>query len=154
VCKPVLRTAQVDGPGGVDNAFGQSVLPVFDWFLNPQTWAACLFQPSTCVPPPMTQWLDDVDNAAIAAGAFTLQIQTTGLDVTKDQTATNLAAQIFTSGAAASPPKFDTSTDWPVLSDSLLAPQSIANGAKARFASAYVVGGTFVAGTNEHVTVP
>jgi len=138
------KTNQVDGIGGRDNAFGSTVMQVFE-SLNDLLW------PPDAGPPYLLEY--EV-RQGIAQGKFTLQIQIAGLSDDPAQTAVGLAAQVFTSDAFTGMPAFDQTTDWPVQPESLVDSTSIANGARARFASAYVTNGTFVAGTHESVTVP
>ena len=122
------KTNQTDGTNGVDNSWGETLLPIV------QT-AASLPQPSQNV------------SDTIAAGGFTLQIQVTGLSTDPKQTATGLTAQIFSSGQYDNgTPAFDSSTDWPVLSTSVKDGQTIGSGAVAHFDSAYITSGTFVSG--------
>jgi hypothetical protein len=122
------KTNQVDGNGGIDNAWGATLLPIL------QT-AAALPTPSL------------VASQAIDTGGWTMQLQVTGLSDDPKQSATGLTAQIFSSGQYDNgTPTFDSATDWPVLSTSVNDGQTIASGAIARFDGAYVTGGTFVSG--------
>ena len=121
------KTNQTDGTNGVDNSWGETLLPILET-------AAGLPNPSQTV----TQ--------TIASGAFTFQIQVTGLSNDPKQTANGLTAQIFLSGPYNGTPAFDSSTDWPVLSTSLKDGATIAGGALAHFDAAYVSNGTFVSG--------
>ena len=119
---------QADGTNGIDNSFGQVILPII------QT-AASLPTPS------------DTISSAIDSGSFTIQIQVTGLDDTATQTATGLTGQLFASGAYDNgTPAFDSTTDWPVTGLLLNDPTNIASGSKIKFTDAYVSNGTFVSG--------
>ncbi|HEY1956249.1 MAG TPA: hypothetical protein VGH28_11565 [Polyangiaceae bacterium] len=122
------KTNQTDGTNGVDNSWGETLLPLI------QT-AASLPNPSQSV------------SQTIAAGAFTVQVQVTGLSDDPNQTANGLKAQIFLSGQyGPGTPSFDSSTSWPVLPSSLQDGQTIESGAIAHFDDAYVENGTFVSG--------
>jgi hypothetical protein len=127
------------------------VVPILTTFLNPIS--VCV---GTCVDAGKVQLLSNVETQDVQAGKFTLQIQVDGLSDDTGQDATGLTAQIFTSDAfdGTSPPAFDSTTDWPVQTESLVDPTNIAGGTIARFQNAYVTHGTFVAGTLENVTVP
>lgn len=119
-------TNQVDGDGGVDNAFGALILPII--------------QVGTSIQIPS-------DNATklIASGAWTLQIEVRGLSGDANQTATGLEVQMFTSGPFGATPSFDSTTDWPVLPSSLTDGQTLASGARVTFATSYVTNGVVVA---------
>ncbi len=136
---------QDDGIGGRDNAFGSFILPILQSVVGP---------PSCGLLGPCNDVLSNDETQAIAQGKFTLQIQVVGLSDDPNQTASGLTAQVFSSDALGSTPAFDPTTDWPVQAESLVDSTSIAGGALARFTSAYVTNGTFVAGTRESVTVP
>ena len=129
VCTAALKTNQIDGNNGIDNSFGEVILPIVET-------AASLPTPS------------DTISQAIAKGSFTIQIQVTGLDDTPTQTATGLTGQLFASGAydGAGAPTFDPSTDWPVSGLLLNNPSDIKSGSKIKFTDAYVSKGTFVSG--------
>jgi hypothetical protein len=130
------KSNQADGEEGIDDAFGAIVTPVLQSALADPTPSATL-------------------TSAIEAGRFTLQIQVTGLDQTPTQTCHGLQAQTFTSDAYdGGTPAFDTTTDWPVMSEALQNGSDISSGAKASFGNAYIVNGTFVAGSTGGVTVP
>jgi hypothetical protein len=128
VCTAAVKTNQIDGNNGIDNAFGSVILPII------QT-AASLQTPS------------DTISQAIDSGSFTIQIQVTGLDDTPTQTATGLSGQLFASGKydGAGAPAFDSTTDWPV-EPSLLANPTDVTKSQIVFTDSYVVNGTFVSG--------
>lgn len=142
---------RVDGVEGRDNSFGDTVLPIVETMRGP----ICVF---SCADAGPLRSLTNDESAAIDQGGFTLQIQVTGLSDDPAQTASGLTAQVFTSGAfdvsGVAFPAFDPMTSWPVQPESLNDAGSIASGAIATFQQAYVSKGTFVAGTNELVTVP
>ena len=127
VCTAAVKTNQIDGNNGIDNAFGSVILPII------QT-AASLQTPS------------DTISQAIAGGSFTIQIQVKGLDDTAAQTATGLTGQLFASGAYGGTPAFDATTDWPVTGLLLNNPNDINSGSKITFSDSYIVNGTFVSG--------
>ena len=127
---------QLDGENGIDNAWGATLLPIFQ--------AAFDF-------PKLSADVSDT----IDSGSWTLQIQVTGLTSDPHQSALGLGAQVFVSGPSSSPPTFDSSTDWPVLPSSLSDGQSIAGGAKVQFSQVYVTDGTVVAkGASQPIVMP
>jgi hypothetical protein len=138
------RSNQADGIGGRDNAFGSVIVPIVQTARGP----ICIFDCPDAGPPIPS--LSQSETAVIDNGGFTLQFSVAGLTDDPDQTALSLTADVFASDALGAVPAFDSSTDWPVL------PESVApdGGALAHFGGAYVVHGTFVAGLNDHVTVP
>ena len=96
---------QADGTGGIDNAFGFVLLPIFET-------AASLPTPSATT------------TNTIKSGAYTLQIQVDGL-VPGSGPATGLTVRAFRSGRFGKTPSFDASTDWPVLASSLTDPSDL-----------------------------
>jgi hypothetical protein len=123
------KFVQVDGTNGIDNSFGANIMPII------QT-AASLPTPS----------IDETK--LIDQGAFTLQIQVTGLSDDPQQDALGVTSQVFVSGDYGSTPAFDSTTDWPVLSTSVQDGKTIASGSTVQFKSSYVSGGTFVSGVS------
>lgn len=122
------KTNQIDGNNGIDNAFGEVILPIIQS-------AASLPTPSSTI------------SAAIDKGDFTIQIQVTGLDDTATQNSTGLTGQLFASGAYDNgTPTFDSTTDWPVSPAILKDGKTIAGGSQVQFSSAYITNGTFVSG--------
>ncbi|HEY1960208.1 MAG TPA: hypothetical protein VGH28_31580 [Polyangiaceae bacterium] len=129
------KANQADGTGGIDNAWGAVLLPILET-------AASLPTPSA------------TESAAIDSGIWTMQIQVTGLSDDPQQNALGLSSQIFLSGQYPSgTPAFDMTTDWPVLSTSVVDGQTIASGSTVKFASSYVSNGTFVSGAGPGVLV-
>jgi hypothetical protein len=128
--EPGAPTAnQVDGYNGVDNAWGETLLPIFQ---------AALSEPTPSV----------LETQAIDTGTWTVQLQVTGLSDDPKQTAPGLVAQIFTSAAYDNgTPAFDTSTDWPVLSTSVADGANVSSGSTMVFKDAFVTGGTFITQT-------
>lgn len=122
------KTNQVDGNGGIDNAWGQTLVPIL--------------QSATSDPTP-----SQTESGYIDQGLWTVQLQITGLSGDTAQSANGLTAQIFLSGQYDNgTPSFDSSTDWPVLSTSLVDHATLASGSTASYKSAYINGGTFVSG--------
>lgn len=152
VCTPTAfasQSNQVDGKNGRDDGFGKVITPILETVIQPICFFNC--QPAGLV-------LSVEASKEIAQGQFTLQLRVIGLGSATSQTATGLSAQIFTSDSfdpdGGRAPSFSTSSDWPVQAESVNDGNDAASGAKATFSAAYVVGGTFVAGTNETVAVP
>ena len=153
------RGNQNDGLGGRDNGFALNVVPMIESFVSGIQFQFCggIFGPCPDAGPAGPP-LSTRETSAIRRGLFTLQIAIIGLTGDPDQSATGLHAEIFDSDAFDAPdgglPTFDSNTDWPVLPESLANGTDIPGGALAQFSSAYVTHGTFVAGTNEHITLP
>ncbi len=123
------KTNQADGNSGIDNAWGETLVPIL--------------QSATSDPTP-----SQTESGYIDQGLWTVQIQVTGLSSDTAQSATGLTAQIFLSGQYDSgTPSFDSSTDWPVLSTSLNDKKTIASGSTATYKAAYINAGTFVSGS-------
>jgi hypothetical protein len=122
-------SVQSDGTNGIDNSWGANILPII--------------QTATSIPTPSVD-----ETMSIDQGAFTLQIQVTGLSDDPQQNALGVTSQLFVSGAYGNgSPAFDGTTDWPVLSTSVQDGTTIASGSTVQFSSSYVSGGTFVSGT-------
>jgi hypothetical protein len=136
---------QVDGNGGIDNSFGENIVPIIN---------------STA---------GDVGtslNASINKGSFTLMTYVKGFDDTagSTQTALGLSGALL-SGADytllnAGPPAWNTTTHWPVAPELLKCGASCVKGtddpiqqSKVQFPQAYVTNGTFVNGTPSDVTL-
>ena len=124
------KTTQVDGNSGIDNSFGENILPII-----------------------LTTAGSDASkkiNDSIAKGAFTVMVDTVGLaDSDPKQTATALTGALY-AGATFDPdggtkPTFTPADDWPVRPDFLVG-GDIKN-PKVKFGDAYVVNGTFVNGS-------
>ncbi len=148
------KTAQVDGNGGIDNSFGENVLPIF-------------------ITTAGSDWAERI-NASIEDGSFTDIFHVTGFDDSAGSTAsaTGLTGLLLAGGSYADAydggaPTWDTTTHWPIV-------PTIMNGcdpttgcgsgctygsaagacavnplsaATITFPSAYQAGGTFVNGT-------
>lgn len=123
------KTNQVDGNNGIDNAWGETILPILQ---------SALSQPT----PSQTETSD------IQAGVWTVQLQITGLSDDPKQTAPGIAVQIFTSGQYDNgTPAFDSTTDWPALSTSVKDGQNISSGSTMIFGDAFVENGQVVTQT-------
>ncbi|HSQ67587.1 MAG TPA: hypothetical protein VLM85_30465 [Polyangiaceae bacterium] len=134
------KLVQADGDGGIDNSFAATVMPLIVSGLSPNQGPEVI--------------VTDVETAAIQQGRFTLQIQVQGLSQDPAQTALGLRVATFASDALGSVPAFDSTTDWPVLDQSVEDGKTMASGAVVRFEDAYVTGGTLVAGMSSRLTVP
>jgi hypothetical protein len=129
------KSTQTDGNGGIDNSFGENILPIV------LTTAG--------------QDAASKINDSIQQGTFTIMIDVTGLDATdKTQTATGLSG-FLNAGGKFDPmkaPTFTTADDWPVRPE-LLSNASDPKSSTVRFPSAYVVNGTFVNGSPGKLTL-
>jgi hypothetical protein len=152
VCTPITGTpseVQVDGPNGLDNSFGENIIPLLQ---------AIDGQPSASI------------DSSIASGIFTVMFDIVGLDTTSTQTSLGLNGQVFggavfnqTPNSASATPTFTTADDWPILASSLagaqamtppgtpLVPPVVSN---VVFSGAYIVNGQFVNGGRVTVALP
>jgi hypothetical protein len=129
------KTEQVDGNSGIDNSWGSTIMPII--------------QSAASLPTPSKS-----ETAAIDSGDFTLQLQVGGLSDDPQQNAVGLSLQLFASGAYGNgTPAFDSSTNWPVLSTSVIDGQTIASGSTTQFPVSYVSNGTFVSGPSSSPVV-
>jgi len=122
---------QSDGDLGIDNAFGEIILPIIQS-------AASLNDPSATA------------SAQFQTGKSTYQISIKGLGADPKQTATGLSGGVFRSldyqGDSVVPvpfPGFGPTTDWPVRVEGLADGLTIAGGPKVAFGKADVSSGTF-----------
>jgi hypothetical protein len=135
------KDVQVDGPEGIDNSFGENILPIVTSF-------------------------NDVDmtvNTSIAAGHFTVMAYVTGLDDSNPmQTAAGLSGVLLPGADYAGlndggAPAFNMTTNWPVAPNTLkcaaagCAGQDPVTNASVSFPMAYVTNGTFVNGSPSDV---
>ena len=144
------KSYQTDGKGGIDNSFGENIIPILQTLLS---------TPTTTV------------NNAIQGGSFTIFTYVTGFDDTAGNktNATGLSG-VLLAGAKYDPdggtaPGWTTSTVWPVLPDPGLIsgcmpyPQGCPAGtdpaanAVIKFPAAFQTGGTFVNGSPSTVTL-
>jgi hypothetical protein len=136
---------QTDGPGGIDNSFGENIIPLL---------AAVASNPSATI------------NTSITEGHFTVMMDVTGLG--SATTLTGLTGAIyggtlFAQGpnAATAVPTFTTADNWPLDKTSITS--AFASGAvqtltqpvvaKNNFTGAYIVNGEFVSGAPTNVTL-
>jgi hypothetical protein len=155
------KTTQDDGNGGIDNSFGENILPIF------VTTAGADFSQEI--------------NLAVDEGRLTDTFYVTGFDDSAGNTtsATGLTAIFLAGGNYAdenngSAPAWDTTTRWPILptlmtgcsattgcgagctygSASGACPVNPVTAATIRFASAYQAGGTFVNAASPSASLP
>ncbi|MGH7282567.1 MAG: hypothetical protein ACRELY_13655, partial [Polyangiaceae bacterium] len=117
-----------DGDNGIDNSFGESILPIILNTAGADATAKI--------------------NQSITSGSFTIEIQVKGLSDDPKQTNSGLGGFLNAAGNfddGGTPPTFSTSDNWPVL-DSLLSNKSDPSSSSITFPSAYVVNGTWVNG--------
>ena len=136
------KSTQIDGNNGIDNSFGENILPII--LTTAGSDAASKI------------------NAAISGGSFTIMMDITGLQdsIAATQTATGLTGILLAGGQYAdggAPPVdsngfFLISDDWPVRPD-LLSNPSNPKSSTIQFPSAYVVNGTFVNGSPSDITL-
>ncbi len=131
------KSAQVDGPGGVDNSFGENIVPILITVAGNNA--------ATTI------------NNSIDSGSFTVIFAVNGWDDTNaTQTATGLTGVLLAGSKFTGTPTFTTADHWPI-DDTLVTPPSPGTdpiaGANIKFPSAYVVGGEFVNGSPADVTV-
>jgi hypothetical protein len=137
---------QVDGPGGVDNSFGENVIV--------GVLAGIVGNAS-----------DNIDTG-IAAGEYGVMLDITGLVPDAAQTATGLSGMLFNAvpfaqgpNAPGSVPTFTTADNWPVdprgLANAPASGTTISGPATSllTFSGAYVDDGVFVSGEPTEVTL-
>ncbi len=140
VCKPVTGgTVSADGENGIDNAFGEKIVPSLGIVPG-------FGQPSRTI----SQSLND--------GTFTIMVNVTGFDDTSTQTNTGLTGQLFAGGQfnVADPdqkPTWTGSDVWPVRGELLADGKTIAGGSKVVFNDSYISNGTWVSGGTSDVTL-
>jgi hypothetical protein len=131
------KATQQDGPGGVDNSFGENIVPIL----------------ITVAGANAAQTI----NTSIDGGSFTVIFAVTGWDDSNaSQTATGLSGVLLAGTKFSGTPTFTTADHWPI-DDSLVTPSApgtdpIKN-ANIKFNSAYVVNGEFVNGSPSTVTI-
>ncbi len=126
------KSAQADGTNGIDNSFGENILPILLPFAA---------TPSKTIS-------GDIDK-----GAFTIMFDVVGLSSDPAQTATGLTGQLFAGAKFNGMPTWSPADDWPVRPELLKDMMTIAGGSTIKFGSAYVVNGTWVNGTPADVTL-
>jgi len=137
------KTTQVDGNGGIDNSFGENILPIVITTAGSDAAARI--------------------NTSIQSGSFTVMTVINGFDDTGAKTnATGLTGVLLAGGSYAAAhdggaPSWDTNTHWPIV-PTLIAGCTPAAGcggtnpdpigaATIKFPSAYQANGTFVNGS-------
>ncbi len=133
------KSTQTDGNGGIDNSFGENILPII----------------LTTAGQDAAKKIND----SITQGHFTIMIDVTGLDdANPKQTATGLTGFLNAGGSfdqtpgGMKQPTFTTADDWAVRPELLTSPTD-AKSSKIKFPSAYVVDGTFVNGSPGNLTL-
>jgi hypothetical protein len=150
ICTPYTTSskAAVDGNNGIDNAFGESLVPTLNSLL-----------PS--IDPTAPGGLSQTVSASIESGAFTLEVDTVGLTTSATQTNTILTGQLFAGGTyGGTPPMTGTGTgayftqtdNWPVVG-TLLQGSTVSSGSKIQFSGSYVNDGVWVSGAPTDVTI-
>ena len=135
VCSPPgnNRSAKDDGTNGIDNSFGNIILPFI-------TSVAGNDAPSKL-------------NQALTDGSFTIMIDVTGLTDDPAQTNTGLSGFLNAGGEFdpnGAKPTFTTADNWPVRPE-LLSDPSNPKSSKVTFPSAFITNGLFVNGAQSDV---
>lgn len=119
------KSAQVDGDSGIDNSWGENILPII------LTTTGANFS---------AQY-----NAAVSSGSFTEMIDVTGL--TSDPTQSGAApGQGFVGAQFPGTPTWTMADDWPVVPDWLNDGKTLASGSRIAFAQAVIASGTWTSG--------
>jgi hypothetical protein len=136
------KTTQVDGKGGIDNSFGENILPIVITTAGSDA--------STKI------------NQGIQGGEFTVMMYVVGFDNTSGSmaNATGLSGALlgggnYTDWTDGGTPAWNLTTHWPVLPELLMGcPNNVCpagtnplTAANVQFTSAYQAGGTFVNGS-------
>jgi hypothetical protein len=135
ICKPRPgsdKKVHADGDQGIDNAFGQFIVPQLTNIPN------------------VTDLQGSV-NTAFTSGQFGVLFQIKGL-VDTLPAATGLSGQIFAGLELGSAPKFD-GTDKYRVNKSLLTGGTVESGSKIKFSNSYIADGQFVSGDPSTVTL-
>jgi hypothetical protein len=145
---------QTDGPGGVDNSFGKTIIPLLN-----------------TVEPNISATISN----SIQAGSFTIMLDTVGLDSTATQTASGITGQVFggvpfaqgpnadLNDAAPAVPSFTTADNWPLNPSFLATGTVIGDGgttgpvsnvqSNIQLTGGYIVNGTYVSGAPTTITL-
>jgi hypothetical protein len=118
-----MKSAQTDGLGGIDNSFGENIVPIF-------TSVSASYEAD--------------ENKAITSGAFTLLFVIDGLTDDAAQTNVGLHVSVFTGASFGGQPTFTKADDWPIDPSSVV-PGSNPPAALAMSTDAYITQGTLVA---------
>jgi hypothetical protein len=131
-CAPRSGSGVLDGPNGIDNAFGARLLPEI------QRYVVTFASPTEGI------------SAALGRGTDGYLFDVRGLTNDAAQNATGLTVDLLSSDGvqveAGSAPAWDGRDEWRVLDGSLV-DGTLAGGSKVRFTDAYVGNGTLVSGT-------
>ncbi|HEY1695649.1 MAG TPA: hypothetical protein VGG39_25955 [Polyangiaceae bacterium] len=143
------KETQIDGNGGIDNSFGENILPIV------LTTAG--------------SGAGNEINTSIAAGSFTVMMDVTGFDDSAGNqtnatglTGFLLAGGNYTTQNGGAAPTWDPTTHWPILPSLMTGCTESAgcpagtdpkSAATITFPSAYQAGGTFVNGTPAELTL-
>jgi hypothetical protein len=119
-------SAQVDGNDGIDNSFGENIIPLI------LSVAGSDFATSL--------------NSGIEAGAATFMLDLSGLTDDPAQTLSPVSAQLF-SGVSIGTPTWTLSGEWGAYQGSLVG-GSLASGALTKFPTAAISSGTWSSGTS------
>ena len=131
------KTTQVDGNGGIDNSFGENILPILITIAGSDFGGRI--------------------NASIQAGQSTLMTYVTGFDDSPGNatSASGLGGVFLYGGTYPGTPAWDTATHWPILPTAINGCTPTAGcpagtdpvkNAQIRFPTAYQAAGTFVSG--------
>jgi len=131
------KAAQVDGPGGIDNSFGENIVPILITVAG-QNAAMTI-------------------NTSIDTGSFTVIFAVKGWDDSNaTQTATGLSGVLLAGSKFNGTPTWSIADHWPI-NDTLVTPPTPGTdpigGANIKFPQAYVADGEFVNGSPADVTV-
>jgi hypothetical protein len=127
------KSTQTDGNGGIDNSFGENILPIIMTAAGSGT--------------------SDTINSSIDKGSFTIMFDVVGLSTDPMQTATGLSGSLYAGGKFPGMPTWSMADNWPVRPELLNDPMDVTKGSKVSFSSAYIVNGTFVNGQNVDLTL-
>jgi hypothetical protein len=120
-------TNQVDGVGGIDNSWGENVLPII-----------------------LTIFGSDVSqqlNMAINSGIYTMMVDVVGLTTDSAQTSADASGQYFLGAVFPGMPTWSVADNWPVSTLLLVDGQTVASGSKVKFASGGIDAGAWSSGT-------
>ena len=118
------KASQADGNSGIDNSFGENILPILL---------------------AVTPTYEADESKSVRSGAHTLLFTVDGLTGDAAQTNTGLKLQVFLGATFAGSPTFTPADDWPVDASSLTDNATIAGGSIYTSTDAYVVNGKLVA---------
>jgi hypothetical protein len=133
LCKPRKNASPTnvypDGNEGIDNSFGKNIVPIINGLQN---------NPSSKV------------NDSIAQGSFTVMLDMEKLGADPDYNP--ILVRLYGGAKLATAPLFDGSDIWPVVPELLNDPLDIKS-AKVQFKESYLVGNTWVSGSQGDVAL-